>query len=1102
MVGHRPSDGVTIKILGPCDVSRLGVSKGMLPVKTSAYLFPMAILSTLYHNCVNGTGAGNSEGVAHGRRAVRCVQSPTVIKRTHQTNDIRFRIGTLNIGTMRGRSSEIAEMLSRRAVDLCCVQEHRWRGASARMIDGKDSRYKFFWCGNTDGFGGCGVLLKEKWADKVIDVNRVNPRIIVLKVIVDATVVTVVCVYAPQCGLSDSVKDKFYDELLSTVSKFGATEQVFIAGDLNGHVGASASGYVGPHGGYGYGVRNPEGERILEFCEATDMLVGNTLFTKRPDRLVTYESGGCKSQIDYILVKRDARKSLKDVKVIAGEECIPQHRLVVCDLALKVRREHKKPLVPRRKVWKLKDENVKQAFEAHVEESLSNMEVGSTIEEKWSSLKACLLSATDSTCGWTKGPPRRKETWWWNDQVDLAVKERKRLYKAWKCGGSKEPYLVAKRKVRSEIYAAKKLAEEQKFANILCRDDEKLAIFKVAKQMTKQNQDIVGEKCIRNDDGSLALSDGSKRQAWKSHYERLLNEEFLWDKESLSQAAPVQGPARIVTKDMVRWAMSKMKKGKAAGLTGVVIEMLEASGGTSIDVVTDLINQIISEGQMPGDWQVSSIVNCFKGKGDALERGNYRGLKLLEQVMKILERIVDKLIREQVHINDMQFGFMKGRGTTDAIFIARQLQEKYIAKKKKLYFAFVDLEKAFDRVPRDVVWWAMRKLGVEEWLVKVVQSMYHNVRSRVRVNGEFSDEFEVKVGVHQGSVLSPLLFIMVLEALSQEFRTGCPWELLYADDLVIVAESLDELTERLKLWKENMESKGLRVNMPKTKCLVSDGSTKSTRETGKYPCSICHRGVGRNSVFCVGCKHWVHKKCSKIKGRLRESPDFRCGKCRGEFDEPSQERLEQVLINGTPLEVVEMFCYLGDMFSSYGGVEEAVVARVRSGWKKFRELLPVLTTRGFSLRSKGRMYQACVRSVMLYASETWALREEDLVRLERNDMRMIRWMCGVTLRDRKSSEELRQRLGVESIRECIRKGRLRWFGHIERREDSSWIKRCRDLVVDGPVSRGRPRKTWTQVVHEDLKQLGLDPALAQDRLEWKKAIVNPRPTHASVEKRR
>ena len=105
------------------------------------------------------------------------------------------------------------------------------------------------------------------------------------------------------------------------------------------------------------------------------------------------------------------------------------------------------------------------------------------------------------------------------------------------------------------------------------------------------------------------------------------------------------------------------------------------------------------------------------------------------------------------------------------------------------------------------------------------------------------------------------------------------------------------------------------------------------------------------------------------------------------------------------MEVVDKLCYLGDMISAGGGVEESIVARVRSGWKKFRELLPVLTTKGFSFHSKGRVYQACVRSVMLYGSETWAAKEEDLVRLERNDMRMIRWMCNVTLKDRKSSEE-------------------------------------------------------------------------------------------------
>ena len=129
------------------------------------------------------------------------------------------------------------------------------------------------------------------------------------------------------------------------------------------------------------------------------------------------------------------------------------------------------------------------------------------------------------------------------------------------------------------------------------------------------------------------------------------------------------------------------------------------------------------------------------------EVSNYRGLKLLDHVMKGIESE-----RERISINDMQFRFMPGRGTTDAIFI--QLQEKHLAKNKKLYFAFVDLEKAFDCVPRKVIWWVMRKLGME-WIVRFMQAMYNNTRSRV--NNTYSDEFVVKVGVHQGSVLSPLI---------------------------------------------------------------------------------------------------------------------------------------------------------------------------------------------------------------------------------------------------------------------------------------------------------------------------------------------------------
>ena len=155
--------------------------------------------------------------------------------------------------------------------------------------------------------------------------------------------------------------------------------------------------------------------------------------------------------------------------------------------------------------------------------------------------------------------------------------------------------------------------------------------------------------------------------------------------------------------------------------------------------------------------------------------------------MKVLEHVVEGLIRQRVEINEMQCGFIFGRGTTDAIFIVRQLQEKHLAANKLLYMAFIDLEKAFDHVPRDVIWWAMGKLGIDKWLVCLVQSMYKDVRSSVRVSDGYSEEFGVGAGVHQGSVLSPLLFIIVLEALSREFRTGCPWELLYADGLMISA---------------------------------------------------------------------------------------------------------------------------------------------------------------------------------------------------------------------------------------------------------------------------------------------------------------------------
>ena len=156
----------------------------------------------------------------------------------------------------------------------------------------------------------------------------------------------------------------------------------------------------------------------------------------------------------------------------------------------------------------------------------------------------------------------------------------------------------------------------------------------------------------------------------------------------------------------------KMKNGKTAGPSGIVAEMLKAFSDSGVQLVADLANDMIRNGTIPSDWESSFIINIYKGEGDTLIRDNYWGLKLLDHFMRVIERVIEKIIRERVFINDMQFGFMPEWGTTDAIFILRQLQEKHLAKNRKLRFAFVDFEKAFDQVPRKVIWWVIRKLDI------------------------------------------------------------------------------------------------------------------------------------------------------------------------------------------------------------------------------------------------------------------------------------------------------------------------------------------------------------------------------------------------------
>ena len=207
---------------------------------------------------------------------------------------------------------------------------------------------------------------------------------------------------------------------------------------------------------------------------------------------------------------------------------------------------------------------------------------------------------------------------------------------------------------------------------------------------------------------------------------------------------------------------------------------------------------------------------------------------------------------------------MPGKVTTDAIFMVHYLQKHIAAAKKQLYLAFVDLEKAFNRAPRKVLWWALRNLDVDE--LAVIQG--HVPQCLEPCAGQWLIQWE----------------LVCIRALSSAHRssfwcwkrccvklcTGVPWERLYADDLVLIAYTQEECISKRKAWKARMESKGLCASMKKTQVygLRSGVDLDVLKKSGKYPCAVCCKSCSNNSTECLQCKLWVHKKRSGIMGRL------------------------------------------------------------------------------------------------------------------------------------------------------------------------------------------------------------------------------------------
>jgi len=170
----------------------------------------------------------------------------------------------------------------------------------------------------------------------------------------------------------------------------------------------------------------------------------------------------------------------------------------------------------------------------------------------------------------------------------------------------------------------------------------------------------------------------------------------------------------------------------------------------------------------------------------------------------------------------------------------------------------------------------------------------------------------------------------------------------------VIAETEEEMIKRQNEWKDNVESNGMRVNMNKTKFMISAERQKVRQMDVRWPCGVCSKGVGSNSIQCSSWQKWVHKKCSGIKGSMSKvAKSFICRGCMNLVTSAGHTSVD--IGASAKLELVDKFCYLGDMLSVDGDADVAVEARIRIGWNK---LVPLLTNKDVSLIMRGRLYSS------------------------------------------------------------------------------------------------------------------------------------------------
>ncbi|KAL8568047.1 hypothetical protein ACOMHN_000271 [Nucella lapillus] len=856
----------------------------------------------------------------------------------------------------------------------------------------------------------------------------------------------------------DEIKDRFYEELDSLMASVPQSEKLIILGDFNARVGTDHQTWDRIIGKHGVGKCNSNGLLLLILCASHDLAITNTMFRLPTRNKTTWMHPRSRHWhlIDYVIIRAKDRQDVRITKAVCGADFWTDHRLIVSKLKFSIqekRRPQGQKVAKKLNITKVKCPHTVQELQLNLDNKLENLQANhDRVEEKWASFR----DAFHSTALETLGLATRHHQDWFDEndsEIHALLEDKRRLLRA----HQNDPSSVAKKaaftnmrntvqaKLRSmqDSWLSAKADEIQGYAD---RYDTK-RFYDALKAVYGQQSS--GSSPLLSADGSTLLTD--KKQIfkrWAEHFDSVVNRPAVINDEAIARLPQVAINTELDAQPLyeeVNKAIKQMTTGKAPGPDAIPAEVYKTGGETIRNQLTSLFQSMWKHEHLPQEFRDATIVHIYKRKGNRQSCENHRGISIMSMARVLLNRLLEHL--EQGLLPESQWGFRAGRGTTDMIFAARQLQEKCMEQHRDLYTTFVDLTKAFDTVSRDGLWRIMKKIGCPSTFIAIVRQFHDGMMARVLDDGEPSEAFTATNGVKQGCVLAPTLFSMMFSAMLSDAFSDCkpginiknrsdgklfnPWRLqavtkvketvlryfLFADDCALNAGDEQEMQIEMDNLSSACNNFGLTISTKKTEVMYQLVPNKQYHEPQI-------RTLSRNANIDAETNNRISKASSAF-GRLREKVSER---------------------------------------------------------------------RGISLKTKLKVYRAVVLTTLLYGCEAWTVYRRHEKQINHFHLRCPRNILHIRWQDKVPDTEVLKQADIPSAVTIMRNGQLRWAGHVSRMHDNRIPKQLLyGEVCCGKRTAGGQRKRFKDSLKVSLKDFNISTeswdSLASDRPPWRHLIT-------------